>query len=348
MRILNAILLATATTAIAVAAPNITGVFNAASGQPVIASAAFVSIFGSNLATTTDSWTSFSGGKLPTSLDGVQVTVNGLGAYVAFVSVGQINVIVPDDPTTGKVPVIVTNAQGVSNAFMIDKESVAPALFTFSAQGGAYAAAQSALNYQLVGPQGLFGQSVSTAAAVPYESIILWATGLGPTNPPQPTGSLVTAPVALASQIQLTIGGQTVTPQFVGLVYSGVYQINLVLPQLPSGNATIALTVNGVPATSALIPIQAPVTPIAGQTGPQLKNCVSGQVDRISYPISGLAAGQPNDVSIGGTELCPTCAVQTPPFVEFATKLELALTRNKGVKACYDANGMIYQVTVTR
>src|SRR5215469_14972187 len=120
MRILNLFLLAGAIAVVASAAPAVTGVFNAASAQPTIASATFVSIFGSNLATTTDSWSNFAGGNLPASLDGVQVTINGVPAYVAFISPGQINVVAPDDPTVGKVPVVVTNAQGSSDAFMVN------------------------------------------------------------------------------------------------------------------------------------------------------------------------------------------------------------------------------------
>lgn len=346
MRIFNLLVAVAAMAPVATGAPTITGVFNAASAQPTIASATFVSIFGTNLATTTDSWSNFSGGNLPASLDGVQVTVNGIPAYVAFISPAQINVIVPDDPTTGKVAVVVTNAQGSSNAFMADKEAIAPGLFAYSQEGGAYAVVQAGLTYEPVAPPGLLGKSVNTVRAVPYENVILWATGLGPTNPPQPTGQVLSGPVPLASPLQISIGGQTVTPQFVGLVFSGVYQINLTIPQLPSGDATITLSVNGVAAASTLVPIQAPLVPIAGQTGPILKGCITGQVDSISYPIAGLPFGQPNDLSIGGTDLCPTCTIRTPLYSEFVKPMEIALKRGKTIKACYDQNGIIYQVTI--
>ncbi len=346
MRTFNLLVATGVMAAVATAAPTITNVLNAASAQPTIASATFVSVFGSNLATTTDSWSNFSGGNLPASLDGVQVTVNGIPAYIAFISPGQINLIVPDDPTVGMVPVVVTNAQGSSNAFMANKMAVAPALFAYSPEGGAYAVVQAGLSYEPVAPPGLLGKSVNTVRAVPYENVILWATGLGPTNPPQPTGKVLSGPAPLASPLQITIGGQTVTPQFVGLVYSGVYQINLAIPQLPSGDATITASVNGVAAASTLVPIQAPLVPVAGQSGPQLKGCITGQVDYITYQIAGLPFGQPSDVSIGGTDLCSTCTVRTPLYSEFAKPMELALKRNKTIKACYDANGIIYQVTI--
>lgn len=346
MRISILLFAAGLTTTLAAAAPTIGSVINAASGQPAIASATFVSIFGSNLATMTDTWSNFSGGDLPTSLDGVKVTIDGMPAYVAFISSAQINVIAPDDPATGMVPVVVTNAQGTSNAFMVNKQAIAPALFAYGQEGGSYAVVQSALSYEAIAPPGLLGKTVNTFRAVPYENVILWATGLGPTNPPQPTLQVLSAPVPLAASLQITIGGQQVTPQFVGLVYSGVYQINLQIPQLPSGDATITLSVNGVAANSPLVPIQAPVVPIAGQTGPSLVNCITGRVDYISYPVSGLPFGQADDVSIGGTDVCPTCNINATLYPEFVKQLDAALKHGKTVKACYDSNGNVYQVTV--
>src|SRR5579871_6895267 len=139
MRILHLLFVAGVAASVARGAPVINNVLNAASAQPGIASATWISIFGSDLATTTTSWGDFSGGKLPTTLGGVQVTVNGLSAYVAFISPGQINALVPDDPTIGKVPVVVTNSTGTSNVFMATKQALAPALFAYSPQGGTYA-----------------------------------------------------------------------------------------------------------------------------------------------------------------------------------------------------------------
>jgi hypothetical protein len=91
---------------------NITSVLNGASYQPGIASAALVSIIGTNLSQTNRSWqdSDFVDGQLPTSLDGVSVTINGISAYVQYISATQINVVAPDDSTTGLVSVQVTNA----------------------------------------------------------------------------------------------------------------------------------------------------------------------------------------------------------------------------------------------
>jgi hypothetical protein len=60
----------------------------------------WVSIYGSNLANTTATWT----GSSPLSLGGTSVTIDARPAFLSYVSYGQINLQVPNDPTTGPVP----------------------------------------------------------------------------------------------------------------------------------------------------------------------------------------------------------------------------------------------------
>ena len=62
-------------------------IVNGASLQPGLASAGWITIFSTNLAPVTDDWTnSIVNGQLPTSLDGVTVTVGGQPAYLAYIS----------------------------------------------------------------------------------------------------------------------------------------------------------------------------------------------------------------------------------------------------------------------
>jgi hypothetical protein len=67
---------------------NITSVANGASFGAGFAAATWVSIFGTNLAQATRTWqdSDFVNGLLPTSLNGVSVTINGLPAYVEYIS----------------------------------------------------------------------------------------------------------------------------------------------------------------------------------------------------------------------------------------------------------------------
>jgi uncharacterized protein (TIGR03437 family) len=67
----------------------------------------WISIYGSNLASSTAVWT----GNFPASLGGTSVTINGKSAYLWFVSSGQINAQAPADTATGTVPVVVTNSR---------------------------------------------------------------------------------------------------------------------------------------------------------------------------------------------------------------------------------------------
>ncbi len=69
-------------------------------------------------------------GKLPTSLQGVSVTINGIPAYIDYISPTQINVLAPDDATLGPVQVQVTTAGQAGNAVTVQKSQFSPAFLT--------------------------------------------------------------------------------------------------------------------------------------------------------------------------------------------------------------------------
>jgi uncharacterized protein (TIGR03437 family) len=222
---------------------NITSVANGASFQAGFASATWVSIFGTNLSQTTRKWqnSDFVNGLLPTSLSGVSATINGLPAYVEYISPTQVNVLAPDDATVGAVQVQVTTAQGKSNSLTAQKQQFAPAFFTIG--GSSYVAAQHA-DYSYVGKPGL---TAGATPAKPGEVIILYGTGFGPTNPPLPSAQLVTTPAVLANSVQVTIGGVPVQPPiYAGLVEAGLYQFNVTVPNVPGGDAAVVAQIGGV------------------------------------------------------------------------------------------------------
>jgi uncharacterized protein (TIGR03437 family) len=233
---------------------NITSVTNGASFQNGFASATWVSIFGANLSQTTRLWqdSDFVNGLLPTSLSGVSVTINGLPAYVEYISPTQVNVLAPDDAMVGTVQVQVTTPQGKSNSFTGQKQQFAPALFT---TGGSYAAAQHA-DYTYVGQPGLIA-GVTAQPARPGEVILLYGTGFGSTNPPLPSAQLVTMPAVLANSVQVTIGGLPAHVAYAGLVEAGLYQFNVTVPSVPNGDAAVVAQIGGVQTqTGVLIAIQ--------------------------------------------------------------------------------------------
>lgn len=222
----------------------ITGVGNTASGQASFAAATWVSIYGTNLSQLTYVWqaSDIVNGALPTALEGVSVTINGLPAYVEYISPGQINVLAPDDTTVGPVQVQVTTAGQASNSVTAQKAQFAPAFFTLNYTQ--YVAAEH-LDYSVVGAPNLVPGLVTTPAQL-GETIILYGTGFGPTTPPQPTGQTVTAAALLANSVQITIGGVNATASFAGLSGSGLYQFNVTVPSsLPSGDAAVLASIGG-------------------------------------------------------------------------------------------------------
>ena len=238
-----------ALTIMAAAPGTITSVSNAASFQPGLASAGWVAICGSNLASTTGTWgaSNFVDGALPTSLKSVSVTIDGYPAYVEYTSSGQINVLAPDDSTTGTVQVQVTTSGTASNSFSVQKQQFAPAFFTFDS--GKYVAAEHS-NYTYVGATTLFAGATPAQIG---ETVLLYGTGFGPTNPAVPTGNQVTAAEPLANSVTVTIGGVAATVAFAGLSGSGLNQLNVTIPGgLASGDAALVATVDGVQTQSGV------------------------------------------------------------------------------------------------
>jgi len=226
--------------------PKITSVVNGASFTPGFASGEWVTIFGENLAQDARPWASsdFVGNRLPTSLDGVSVKINGVPAYVAYINPTQINVLAPDDSTVGNVSVQVTTVDLTSPTFQAAKQDFVPTFFMLPPEGAKYVVATHADN-SLVGNTSLY-PGFSTPARG-GEEIVLWATGFGPTTPPTPSGQLVGSPANLANKVAVTIGGLPASVAFSGVTLSGVDQINVVVPTgLPSGDQAVVATIAGV------------------------------------------------------------------------------------------------------
>lgn len=224
---------------------NVTALVNGASFQTAgFASSTWVSIVGTNLSQTTRTWqnSDFINGLLPTSLSGVSATINGLAAYVEYISPTQVNVLAPDDVTVGAVQVQVTTAQGKSNSFTAQKEQFAPAFFWMPS--GTYVAALHA-DYTYVGKAGLIAGVTSTPAK-PGETILIYGTGFGPTNPALPCAHPVTTPAVLANSVRVTIGGVAAPVAYAGLVGAGLYQFNVTVPNVPDGDAAVLAQIGGV------------------------------------------------------------------------------------------------------
>ena len=182
---------------------------------------------------------------LPTELDGVSVTVGGSPAFVQFISPNQINVLIDEDGMTGPVDVVVTTPLGQSLGTIATKTALRPQLFRFSPNGRIYAAGVH-LDGTFLGPANLFGGAVATRPARPGDIVQLFGTGWGQTNPPTTVSQVVTGATPLASPVTVQLGGVDAVVQFAGLVGSGLYQINLVIPDLPPGDYIFDGEIDGV------------------------------------------------------------------------------------------------------
>jgi uncharacterized protein (TIGR03437 family) len=223
------------------------GIVNAASNGPPIAPGSFVSVYGQNLADTATDWSSaIVNGRLPTSLGGVQVLVNGKNSFISYVQPTQVNVLTPLDSVVGSVEVDVITNHGTVVA-MANMAGISPALFTYALQGRFYADALFASDYANVAAAGAL-PGVTSRPAKAGDYILLFATGLGQTNPPYPVGQVLAAayPVPDVSKVSVLIGGQPALVQFAGMTYAGVFQINIQVPNgILAGDQPIVLGVAG-------------------------------------------------------------------------------------------------------
>jgi uncharacterized protein (TIGR03437 family) len=232
------------------------GIVNGASFQPGLAANSWGTILGLNLSPVTDTWANaIVNGKLPTSLDGVSVTVGGKPAYIYFVSSGQINFITPDLPP-GPTQVTVTTPSATSSSYAANVGTVAPAFFASWPNSQVVATRQ---DFSFAAASGSFA-GVTTTPAKPGDILILWGTGFGPTSPAAPTGvqlpadqtySTPTLPTVTINNVPATVYGAALAPGFAGL-----YQVAIQVPaSLADGSWPVIATMGGAssPATAMLV-----------------------------------------------------------------------------------------------
>jgi uncharacterized protein (TIGR03437 family) len=231
--------------------PAITKVANAEGESPTIAPNTWVEVKGSNLAPAGVSspacapgycWQSadFVNNQLPTTLQGVSVTLNGENAFVYYISPGQINILTPPDLKPGPVTVQVTNNGVVSGSFSVQAQTYSESFFVLN--GGPYIVATH-LNGSLVGPTTLY-PGFSTPAA-PGETIVIYANGFGATTVPVVSGA-ETQSGSLPSFPAIQIGTGTANVGFAGLISPGLYQFNVTVPaSAQAGDNAIQATYSG-------------------------------------------------------------------------------------------------------
>ncbi len=221
----------------AFAVPVVNSVVNGASFTPNMSPGCLVSIFGTGLAPGLRSASSV---PLPISLGNTSVKIGGFAAPLYFVSADQINAQVPFEVANAinvnfqyeTVPVVVTTGQESSATFTIALSGASPGLFTTASNGKGQALYVNQNFMPFSGP------------LTPGSTIILYATGLGQTNPPATSGAgglanqpLVFPPNVYIGETQAQVSYAGLAPDFVG-----VYQVNVVVPaQLSTNRIVVAI-----------------------------------------------------------------------------------------------------------
>jgi uncharacterized protein (TIGR03437 family) len=218
----------------------ITGIADPASYQTTGSAGMILSVFGSNLASTTQT---ASGNPLPYTIAGVTAAVNGVAAPLLYVSPNQINLQVPYSVGSGPA-VLGINNNGQIAGFAFSMAAAAPGVFGDS-------------NGNLV-PQGTVAQgSVATLYVNGVGDVPALLTGTSPaTN--TPVAHLPT----LALPMTVTVGGAAAFIQFAGIPPGefGVAQVNFTVPTfVPPGPQPVVVTINGVSSPPVNLTVSPPV-----------------------------------------------------------------------------------------
>ena len=96
---------------------------------------------------------------------------------------------------------------------------------------------------------------VASRPAKPGDSLTLYGVGFGAVTPAIPAGQIVGGTNALAAPLVLSIGGVRANTTYAGLAPGavGLYQVNLVVPTVPPGDAVpLTFTLGGAAGAQSL------------------------------------------------------------------------------------------------
>lgn len=216
---------------------------NAASYDATVAPGSIAALFASGM--TSQAPQTAQTLPLPTTLAGLSVKINGTLAPLFFASANQINLQVPNgvNPGAATVEVFASGASAPVATGSATVAEAAPGVFTIDQSGSGQAVALNS-DYSINAD---FDRLPGSRPEATGKFIIIYATGIGRTNPLAPDGqpaptdtpSLATAPTTI------TIGGAQAQVLFSGLApgFVGLWQLNVVLPDSLPTNLVSSLRV---------------------------------------------------------------------------------------------------------
>jgi uncharacterized protein (TIGR03437 family) len=177
-------------------------------------------------------------------------------APMSYVDLEQINVIVPNELKPGQTVNVQVELNGtLSNPRQMAVVAAQPSIFMTDPLNQV-PAARDAITGQLI---------TADNPAVPGEYVAVYGTGFGAVSGGSLSDGELT-PLSLYScnnPLVITLGGMQLPPSFCGLTptTAGLYQVNVQVPNNVSkaqASASISLTVGGVSANTASLPLQQP------------------------------------------------------------------------------------------
>lgn len=220
--------------------------FNAAPANQV-ARGQLISLFGSNL--TSGSPLAATSLPLPTQLGTTSIQVNGSAIPLILVSAGQINAQLPFELSdSGTATLTVSSGGQTSSQATVNLRATSPGIFSINSQGSGDGAILHADN------------TLVTAAnpARAGETVVIFCTGLGATNPPVASGRAASGEPT-TNIPTVTIGGRDAPLAFSGLApgFVGLYQVNAVVPSGVTGRVAVVITSAGNASRSDVtLPVQ--------------------------------------------------------------------------------------------
>jgi uncharacterized protein (TIGR03437 family) len=214
-------------------------------------------VYGSGLATASVSTNVL---PVPTTFNNTYALVGAMQAPLFFLSNGQVDIQIPAEISgTQQLPIVLSVNNALTLPLLLDLIPATPGVLSANdgpnppnLQNDAHIIAQHSADYSLVS---------SSNPAKPGEYLVMYAVGLGATNPSVASGMPAPSSQPLAQVTNnptVTVGSQPATVAFAGLTpgFVGLYQINFqVPPSAASGELEVDVTQNGVAANPTLLPV---------------------------------------------------------------------------------------------
>src|ERR1700722_19628074 len=278
-------------------------VADAASYAPRVAPGELATIFGTNLADSTQGASSF---PLPRSMAGASVYINQASVPLLYVSATQINFQVPSSLTAGTANMYVSRDGGQSALFIFTVVSSSPGIFQDTSNN---AIAQNAVD------NSTNSDSDPVAAGA---VLVVYLTGQGALNHAVPDGTATpVSPLSSATATATaTIGGVAATVQFLGLKpgFTGLAQANILVPSsLGTADYSLVITVGGYVSASAMVSVS------GSGTAPPTYLTLVGQLSFANGITSSVAVYGDTTYLCGPNQIniVDTTSVSAPTYVGY-------------------------------